>query len=1364
MRQLLAASALLLAVSAFAQIQWDPAPEAYEFMPDGAIEISDGGGSTPDKYLLTAQDYRDFSFEFDLIAQPASGSNLRALIVWDVDAAKHENRKAIFLAAHAFKLEQRVHFRLLVLGGRNLLYQDGQLVSSGATVYGEPPAQGRVGLLHYYNHHVRYENVKLQPLDTTTLAPPTKLQATVTKGGAVRLTWEANADYAELLRYRVRRGNETNKTTAREFVDRTVRSNQSYSYTVESVAGEDVASLPATVTIKTGKLPPPAKPLAVSATVRLDGSVRLRWQLDPDSRCAGIAIHKGLAVVTSPRLEGAPIAELPASQAEYLAAAPPLGGYAVGVKSPDGGDTITALCQSQPLAPALTPGGGVPAKHPYLLYGAAQLERARRALQTKENEKLQASLRGSAVDGYVRQPAAVPTGVTDEMSAVTARLQQVGLYYQLLGDERYAQWIHDALIGYAKLYPTLPDRGKRVKITKTVSGLYEAVWFVPLVCAYDLVYESPCFTAAEHAQIERDLLRPGAELFWVRDYNDPKDNRPGDLHYKCYNFQAWFDSAVGLTGLLLRDADMVEHAIDGPYGLKHLLAHDVQDDGLFWERSAGYHSFVMSALFPLLQAAANCNLDLYRLSVPDDYNADREPIINYVVGDGDHGPKSMKLMFDGPFAYTFPDLTWPVVADSSRGPLSVNAAYRAAWEHTRDPKFAWLINRGRQTTIPKLGTKDAEAKVWLAWDDQHLYIAADITDQIVRNSWSKPGDVWQGDALWVGLKWRDGQGGPYDFIYGLSPGDFEKVPPVAALFNRFGVANAGVSAGKYAVTKTSEGYALELAIPLSELAPTGNEQGTAFVPKAGGKLTADFVLYDCDSTTGNTTKEKMVCWSCTTDRYDSTEGKAISISSAGSQPAPAAQPAATIPTISSAGFQPALDGKLADWASLPPTAVIGPKSVVMTDASSSGPNLDDLLYERPPDPGKFDYSGSKFCNNGVLEFGSSLFPSTGFALLRQHDYAGKLPSTEGTAVNLTHGPYGGGHGHPDKLSIVVWNNGKHLIPDFGSCGYDSAEKGQWTAHTISHNTLTVDGKSQYPGLDTDKTWPVDTFEKRAQGKLGFFYADPFLRVAQASCDNVFEGVRLTRTVALVDGQVVDLYRAQSATKHVYDYALHLDAPLKQVSVPLSPLSDPLGKNCGYQHIHKAQGSAATTQDVCTKWGDAQSGLTVTTLGGSPTQVIVAESITTALDKLMPMQILRRTAADTTFGTILAPTLPNSGTAKWVTDATGVSVETSLGWLKLSSDPTKPCQFPGGTFTGAMAYKGEHDEGGFVSLVKCTQHTDKLLKLWADRPVSLCIYGDWDRGWIIMGRDTGGKVTLQFKGCKPLTLTLKPGQRVELPRQ
>lgn len=1363
MRILMILVAATAASLALAQVEWATPHEGYAIDANGAIEVSDGGASTSDRYLLSAQDYRDFSFDFDLIAKPAGGENLRAIVVWAVEAGKPENRKAIFLPTSTLKLDQRVHFRLLVLGDRSLLYQDGQLLASSATMYGEPPAQGRVGFLHYYNHHYRYENPKLTALDMTTLAAPRRLQAKVQAGGAVRLTWEIAADYAPLLRYRVHRlarpgeplteANLLGEVSAPEFSDTTARSRQQLQYAVVSVARDDLLSQPATVSVRTGALPPPSAPAKATATRRIDGQVRLRWQVPEGSRCAGIAIYRAETPEQLRTTQAEVVAaHLPAQTRECLASASSRMYYAVAAQSPDGGEPVRTVLTAEPMAPEVSAGASLPDRHPYLLYSREQLDRVRRALATKEYEKLLTSLRGSA-ESALKTPAAVPTEPTDGQSSVSSRMQQMGLYYQALGDERCAQWVHDALVAYAKLYGPLPAQSGRVKLAKTVSGLYEATWFVPLVCAYDLVYESPCFSADDRKLIENELLRPAAELFWVRDYSDPRDNRPGDLHYKCYNFEAWFISAVGLCGLVLRDADMVEHAIDGPYGLKHLLAHDVQDDGMFWERSAGYHSFVVSALFPVLEAGAHCNLDLYKLSVPDDYNVDREPLTNYCVGDGDNGPKSMKLMFDGPFYYTFPDLTWPVVADSSRGPLSPNAAYRAAWEHYRDPKYAWLINRNRVPTVPKLGVKDAEGKVWMSWDDQHLYLAADISDQVVRNSWDKPNDVWQGDALWVGLKWREGEGGPYDFIYGLSPGDFAKVPPVAALFNRYGAANEGVSAGQFAVTKTPEGYALELAIPLSELAPKGNEKGTAFVPKQDLRLTADFVIYDCDAKEGATTKEKMVCWSCLNDRYDSTEGGTVWLGDMQSQ---------AIKTISAprAGAI-TIDGKLDDWPRRPEhTAVIGPASAVMTDASSSGPNLDDLLYERPADNGAFDYTGTKFSNNGLLSYACSLFPSTGFALLRDGDYAGKLPSTEGTAVNMTYGPYGGGHGHPDKLSIVVWNNGKQIIPDFGSCGYESAEKGQWTAHTISHNTITVDGKSQYPGLDTDKTWPVDTFEKKAWGKLSFFYADPFVKVVQASCDNVFEGVKLTRTVTLVEGQVLDMYRAQSERDHVYDYALHIDAPFKGASLPLSPLSDPLGKNCGYQHIHKAQGSGVTSEEIGVRWDEGDKLVPFTAAGGEPTQLVVGESITTDLDKLLPMVILRRRARDTTFATRLGPFYPFvRGSWSWKPCTNGMQAVGGEGYLAFAADPSKPCgPSSGARFTGTMAGEGAYGDGHFMSLVRCTSFEDHGLRLAADRPVSLYASGAFDQ-WekIIMGHDGGARITLIRGRKRPLTLNLKPGE-------
>jgi hypothetical protein len=59
------------------------------------------------------------------------------------------------------------------------------------------------------------------------------------------------------------------------------------------------------------------------------------------------------------------------------------------------------------------------------------------------------------------------------------------------------------------------------------------------------------------------------------------------------------------------------------------------------------------------------------------------------------------------------------------------------------------------------------------------------------------------------------------------------------------------------------------------------------------------------------------------------------------------------------------------------------------------------------------------------------------------------------------GPYGGFHGHEDKLSIEVYAYGQPFIVDPGCHNYDEANP--YRAHFVSsqaHNTLLVDGKSQ----------------------------------------------------------------------------------------------------------------------------------------------------------------------------------------------------------------------------------------------------------------------------------------------------------------
>ncbi|MFA6109700.1 MAG: heparinase II/III family protein [Candidatus Latescibacterota bacterium] len=88
---------------------------------------------------------------------------------------------------------------------------------------------------------------------------------------------------------------------------------------------------------------------------------------------------------------------------------------------------------------------------------------------------------------------------------------------------------------------------------------------------------------------------------------------------------------------------------------------------------------------------------------------------------------------------------------------------------------------------------------------------------------------------------------------------------------------------------------------------------------------------------------------------------------------------------------------------------------------------------------------------------SVLAPGAGHALLR-------LDGSEGpVSAALTFGPFGGFHGHFDKLSFVYFGLGRELGHDPGRAGsqaYRLPVHRNWYRATISHNAVVVDRQSQ----------------------------------------------------------------------------------------------------------------------------------------------------------------------------------------------------------------------------------------------------------------------------------------------------------------
>lgn len=83
---------------------------------------------------------------------------------------------------------------------------------------------------------------------------------------------------------------------------------------------------------------------------------------------------------------------------------------------------------------------------------------------------------------------------------------------------------------------------------------------------------------------------------------------------------------------------------------------------------------------------------------------------------------------------------------------------------------------------------------------------------------------------------------------------------------------------------------------------------------------------------------------------------------------------------------------------------------------------------------------------------SVLLESQGLAVLRRRD----------RYVSLECGNYGGGHGHPDRLQLVLHANGVYWLPDPGTGQYVTPDL-FWYRSTLAHNAPRLNSASQEPG-------------------------------------------------------------------------------------------------------------------------------------------------------------------------------------------------------------------------------------------------------------------------------------------------------------
>jgi len=137
--------------------------------------------------------------------------------------------------------------------------------------------------------------------------------------------------------------------------------------------------------------------------------------------------------------------------------------------------------------------------------------------------------------------------------------------------------------------------------------------------------------------------------------------------------------------------------------------------------------------------------------------------------------------------------------------------------------------------------------------------------------------------------------------------------------------------------------------------------------------------------------------------------------------------------------------------------------------------------------------------------GSVLLESQGLAVLRATNrYAG-----------LECGPYGGGHGHPDRLHLTVHSGGVHWLPDPGTGSYVTRDL-FWYRSTLAHNAPRLDGVSASPGDAVCEMFEAQDDWAWVRGRFG----------------------GLTRTVVSGPAYLVDVLELTGREEHSVELAWH----------------------------------------------------------------------------------------------------------------------------------------------------------------------------------------------------------------------------------
>ena len=170
-----------------------------------------------------------------------------------------------------------------------------------------------------------------------------------------------------------------------------------------------------------------------------------------------------------------------------------------------------------------------------------------------------------------------------------------------------------------------------------------------------------------------------------------------------------------------------------------------------------------------------------------------------------------------------------------------------------------------------------------------------------------------------------------------------------------------------------------------------------------------------------------------------------------------------------------------------------------------------------------------------------------------------------------------GHGHFDKLTWQYYDYGNEIVSDYGAARFLNVEakfggrylpeNNSYAKQTIAHNTVVVDEISHFNN-------DVKVGNNNAP-TLNFFETNQYGSVANAEISTAYQGVKLERTLALINLPdlestiALDVFDVVANDQHQFDLPLHYHGQLIETNFDLvanTKQLSALGNQNGYQHL------------------------------------------------------------------------------------------------------------------------------------------------------------------------------------------------------